>query len=216
MPATSRSSGAILALSAAAVGDRLPLVNGVYADGSLEAARIARMAAEEGASALLVFPPNSMAMGGQLRPGDGARAFPPHRGRDRPADHPVPVPGLDRARLSVRDAAAARRGGADDPRDQGLVRRPDAARAAHPHAAEPAAAGDGADDPQRLADGARWRMGANGLLSGAGSVVADLQVALFEAVKAKDLAPRAGRSTTGSTRCSRRSTRRPSSTCTTA
>jgi 4-hydroxy-tetrahydrodipicolinate synthase len=31
-------------------------------------------------------------------------------------------------------------------------------------------------------------MGANGLLSGAGSVVADLQVALFEAVKAKDLA----------------------------
>jgi 4-hydroxy-tetrahydrodipicolinate synthase len=31
-------------------------------------------------------------------------------------------------------------------------------------------------------------MGAGGLLSGAGSVVADLQVALFEAVKAKDLA----------------------------
>jgi 4-hydroxy-tetrahydrodipicolinate synthase len=31
-------------------------------------------------------------------------------------------------------------------------------------------------------------MGANGLLSGAGSVVADLQVALFEAVRAKDLA----------------------------
>jgi 4-hydroxy-tetrahydrodipicolinate synthase len=31
-------------------------------------------------------------------------------------------------------------------------------------------------------------MGANGLLSGAGSVVADLQVALFEAIKAKDLA----------------------------
>ncbi|MFL5004156.1 MAG: dihydrodipicolinate synthase family protein, partial [Microvirga sp.] len=58
----------ILALSAAAIGDRLPLVNGIYADGSLEAARIARMAAEEGASALLVFPPNSMAAGGQLRP----------------------------------------------------------------------------------------------------------------------------------------------------
>jgi 4-hydroxy-tetrahydrodipicolinate synthase len=31
-------------------------------------------------------------------------------------------------------------------------------------------------------------MGANGLLSGAGSVVADLQVELFEAVKAKNLA----------------------------
>jgi 4-hydroxy-tetrahydrodipicolinate synthase len=35
-------------------------------------------------------------------------------------------------------------------------------------------------------------MGANGLLSGAGSVVADLQVALFEAVKAKDLAAAQG------------------------
>src|SRR5689334_5947422 len=35
---------------------RLPIVNGVYADGSLEAARIARMAQDGGASALLVFP----------------------------------------------------------------------------------------------------------------------------------------------------------------
>src|SRR5918999_3576198 len=34
----------------------LPVVNGVYADGSLEAARIARMAEQGGASALLVFP----------------------------------------------------------------------------------------------------------------------------------------------------------------
>src|SRR5687767_7014329 len=34
----------------------LPVVNGIYADGSLEAARIARMADQGGASALLVFP----------------------------------------------------------------------------------------------------------------------------------------------------------------
>src|SRR5277367_5739329 len=39
------------------IGGRLPLVNGIWADGSLEAARIARMAEEGGASALLVFPP---------------------------------------------------------------------------------------------------------------------------------------------------------------
>jgi 4-hydroxy-tetrahydrodipicolinate synthase len=37
---------------------QLPIVHGVYADGSLEAARIARMATAGGASALLVFPPN--------------------------------------------------------------------------------------------------------------------------------------------------------------
>src|SRR5947208_9531191 len=36
---------------------KLPIVNGVYADGSLEAARIAKMAEQGGASALLVFPP---------------------------------------------------------------------------------------------------------------------------------------------------------------
>ena len=42
---------------------RLPIVNGVWADGSLEAARIARMAAEGGASALLVFPPAPFTLG---------------------------------------------------------------------------------------------------------------------------------------------------------
>jgi 4-hydroxy-tetrahydrodipicolinate synthase len=35
---------------------KLPIVNGIYADGSLEAARLAGMAAAGGASALLVFP----------------------------------------------------------------------------------------------------------------------------------------------------------------
>ena len=39
------------------IGGRLPIVNGIWADGSLEAARIARMANDGGASALLVFPP---------------------------------------------------------------------------------------------------------------------------------------------------------------
>ena len=45
------------------IGDRLPLVNGIWADGSLEAARLARMAAEGGASALLVFPPAPFTLG---------------------------------------------------------------------------------------------------------------------------------------------------------
>ena len=58
----------ILAFSLDEIGDGLPVISGVYADGSLQAAAIARMAEREGASALLVFPPNSMAMGGQLRP----------------------------------------------------------------------------------------------------------------------------------------------------
>ena len=58
----------LLALAAESVGDRVPLVCGVYADGSREAAAIARMAEAEGASALLVFPPAPLGLGGHLRP----------------------------------------------------------------------------------------------------------------------------------------------------
>ena len=47
----------VLELTQNEIGARLPIVNGVYADGSIEAARIAKMAHEGGASALLVFPP---------------------------------------------------------------------------------------------------------------------------------------------------------------
>src|SRR5207248_6605331 len=42
---------------------RLPIVNGIYADGSLEAARLAKMAAAGGADALLVFPPGVYTFG---------------------------------------------------------------------------------------------------------------------------------------------------------
>src|SRR5215470_142372 len=45
----------VLAITQDEIGTKLPIVNGVWADGSIEAARIARMAAEGGASALLVF-----------------------------------------------------------------------------------------------------------------------------------------------------------------
>jgi len=53
----------VLEIAQEEVGDKLPLVHGVYADGSLEAARLARMADKGGASALLVFPPAPLARG---------------------------------------------------------------------------------------------------------------------------------------------------------
>ena len=52
----------VLQISKDALGD-LPVISGVYADGSLEAARIAKMAEHAGASALLVFPPAIYAFG---------------------------------------------------------------------------------------------------------------------------------------------------------
>jgi 4-hydroxy-tetrahydrodipicolinate synthase len=57
------------------IGDQIPLVHGVYADGSANAARIAKQAAAGGARCLLVFPPNTMAMGGQMRPEMAIRHF---------------------------------------------------------------------------------------------------------------------------------------------
>jgi 4-hydroxy-tetrahydrodipicolinate synthase len=53
----------VLEIAQDEIGGRLPLVNGIWADGSLEAARIARMAAQGGASALLVFPPAPFTLG---------------------------------------------------------------------------------------------------------------------------------------------------------
>jgi 4-hydroxy-tetrahydrodipicolinate synthase len=45
------------------LGNKLPVVHGIWADGSLEAARIARQATADGASALLVFPPAPFTLG---------------------------------------------------------------------------------------------------------------------------------------------------------
>src|SRR5436190_2463866 len=53
----------LLAIAQDEIGERLPLVNGVWADGSIQAAHIARMAAAGSASALLVFPPGPFTLG---------------------------------------------------------------------------------------------------------------------------------------------------------
>jgi 4-hydroxy-tetrahydrodipicolinate synthase len=176
----------ILAFSAAAVGDRLPLVNGVYADGSLEAARIARMAEHEGAAALLVFPPNSMAWGGAMRPEMALAHFQriaeatdlPIIVFQYPASTGLGYP-LDTL-LRVIEAVPSVRAVKDWCADPLLHER-------HIRTLQ------GLPRPVNvLTTHSGWlmaslAMGANGLLSGAGSVVADLQVALFEAVRRQDL-----------------------------
>jgi 4-hydroxy-tetrahydrodipicolinate synthase len=58
----------ILDISMEECGHRLPIISGVWADGSREAGKIARMAQDGGAAALLVFPSQVFSMGGQLRP----------------------------------------------------------------------------------------------------------------------------------------------------
>ena len=53
----------VMEIASEEVGDKLPIIHGVWADGSLEAARIARQAQAGGASALLVFPPAPFTLG---------------------------------------------------------------------------------------------------------------------------------------------------------
>lgn len=177
---------AILAGSMAEIGDRVPVINGVYADGSLEAARIAAMAAGEGASALLVFPPQSMVMGGQLRPEMAIEHF------KRIADatniplicfqYPMST-GLGypfETLLKLFDAVPSIQAIKDWSNDAMLHEKHIRTFQNLPRPVNV------------LTTHSSWlmaslTMGAKGLLSGAGSVMADLQVALFRAVQGEDL-----------------------------
>lgn len=179
----------ILAVSAAEVGDRIPLINGVYADGSHEAARIARMAEREGASCLLVFPPNSMSMGGHLRPEMALRHF------------EMIAQATDLPLIAFQYPAAS---GLMYPLDSllAMIEKVPSIRAIKDWCANPMLHEKHIRTLQSLprpvtvlTTHSAWlmaslTMGAGGLLSGAGSVVAALQVELFEAIAAGDL-PRA-------------------------
>lgn len=58
----------VLDLACSAIGSRLPVVSGVYSESSLAAAGIARRSQAAGAAALLVFPPAVFGKGAQQRP----------------------------------------------------------------------------------------------------------------------------------------------------
>ena len=176
----------ILATSMEEVGDRVPVINGVYADGSIEAARIAAMADRGGASALLVFPPNSMSMGGQLRPEMAVTHF------KRIAD------ATDLPLICFQYPMATGLGYPFDTLLQLFDQVPtikaikDWSNDAMLHEKHIRTFQNLPQPINVLTTHSSWlmaslSMGANGLLSGAGSVIVDLQVALFRAIKAGDL-----------------------------
>jgi len=167
------------------IGDRLPLVNGVWADSSLEAARIARMATQGGASALLIFPPAPFTLG---QSSEMALAhfkciadatdlplivfqYPLATGQGYPKE------ALLRLCDEVPTIRAIKDWIGNVPHHEWHIRtlqnlrRPVSVLTTH----------------------SAWLLsslvlGPNGLLSGSGSVIADLQAQLFRAVKANDLA----------------------------
>lgn len=176
-----------MAIALDEIGDRLPLVHGVYADGSAIAARLARQAQEGGASCLLVFPPNSMAMGGQLRPEMAVRHFETiAAATDLPIilfQYPLgsglgyPVETLLEVCRRVPQVRAIKDWCNDALQHERHIRELRSL-----------------DAPVRvLSTHSAWLLsslvqGCDGLLSGAGSVVANLQVALFRAFRDGDLA----------------------------
>ena len=175
----------VLEISQDEVGARLPLVNGIYAEGSLEAARIANMAHEGGASALLVFPPGVFTFG------------------QRPAmavEHFKRIAGATDLPLIVFQYPLA--GGQGYPLSTLLeiIRSVPTVRAIKDWCASPQLHErqirvlQGLQPPVTvLTTHSAWLLsslvlGCNGLLSGSGSVIADLQAQLFRAVQAGDLA----------------------------
>src|ERR1700692_3530748 len=94
----------VMEIAGEEVGGALPIIHGVWADGSLEAARIARQAQVGGASALLVFPPAPFAVGQSA--GRGIAPFQDHQRCDRSAADRFSVSASDRTGLSVSDAGA--------------------------------------------------------------------------------------------------------------
>jgi 4-hydroxy-tetrahydrodipicolinate synthase len=163
----------------------LPIVNGIYADGTLEAARLAKMAAAGGASALLVFPPGVTTFG--QRPEMAVAHF--KRIADA-TDLPLiafqyPLDGGQGYPLAtlekIFDAVPAVRAIKDWSANPQL------------HERQIRALQSRTRPVNVLTTHSSWLfsslvLGCAGLLSGSGSVIADLQAQLFRAVKAGDLA----------------------------
>jgi 4-hydroxy-tetrahydrodipicolinate synthase len=175
----------VLAIAQDEVGERLPIVNGIWADGSIEAARIARMAADGGASALLVFPPAPFTMGQSpemalahfKRIADATDLplivfqYPLATGQGYPRDTLLKMCEQVPSIRAIKDWAG------NVPQHEMQIRTlqslPRPVNVLTTHSA--------------------WLfsslvLGCNGLLSGSGSVIADLQAELFRAVQANDLA----------------------------
>jgi 4-hydroxy-tetrahydrodipicolinate synthase len=174
----------VLELSQEEIGTSLPLVSGIYADGSLEAARIAKMAHDGGASALLVFPPGVFTFG--QRPEMAVEHF---RRIADVTDLPIivfqyPVAGGQGYPLAtlmkIVEAVPTVRAIKDWCANPQLHERQIRALQGRTPAITV------------LTTHSAWLMsslvlGCGGLLSGSGSVIADLQARLFRAVQAGDL-----------------------------
>ncbi|MEP7456205.1 dihydrodipicolinate synthase family protein [Phyllobacterium sp. SB3] len=177
----------VAAVAKETLGTTVPLIVGVFTNSSMEAARLARVAQDEGADALLVFPPDILALEGHMRPESIVEHF---RWITEACSLPIIVfqfPATSRLAypletlLDLCHRYPQIRAIKDQYGDGKIHER---------HIRELGAL----DNPVSvLTTHSTWLMGSlamgcQGVLSGAGSVIANLQVALFTAIKSGDLA----------------------------
>src|SRR4249920_1323946 len=175
----------VLEIAGSEIGDKTPIINGIWADGSLEAARLAKMATAGGASALLVFPPAPFTLGQHAgmavehfkRIADAsdlpiiAFQYPLATGQGYPRDTLLKMIEQVPSIRAIKDWAG------NVPQHEMHIRTL-----------------QGLPRPVNvLTTHSAWLfsslvLGCNGLLSGSGSVIADLQARLFRAVQKNDLA----------------------------
>ncbi len=175
----------VMEIAGEEVGGRLPIIHGVWADGSLEAARIAGRAEAGGASALLVFPPGPFTLGQSPE-----MALAHFKTIADATDLPLIVFQYPLATGQGYPAATLQRLFDEVPSIRAIKDwTPQVAQ----HESQIRALQGRARPINVLSTNSAWLLsslvlGCNGVLSGSGSVIADLQAKLYCAVKADDLA----------------------------
>lgn len=174
----------VLEIAKDEIGSTTPIVNGIYTDSSLEAQRLAKMAHDGGAAALLVFPSGiytfgqkpEMAIEHFKRIADVtdlpliAFQYNPTGGQGYPLSTLIRMVESVPSIVAIKDWCGNPQ--LADRQIRALQTRQPPVNVLSTHSA--------------------WLfsslvLGCNGLLSGSGSVIADLQVQLFNAVRDKDL-----------------------------
>jgi 4-hydroxy-tetrahydrodipicolinate synthase len=175
----------VMEIAGEEVGGTLPIIHGVWADGSLEAARIARQAQDAGASALLVFPPAPFTLG------QSAEMVLAHfKTISDASDLPMIVFQYPLATGQGYPAATLERLFDEVPTIRAIK---DWTPLVPQHESQIRALQGRRRPVNVLSTNSAWLLsslvlGCNGLLSGSGSVIADLQARLYHAVQANDLA----------------------------
>jgi 4-hydroxy-tetrahydrodipicolinate synthase len=182
---TPHEQARVLEIAAEEVGGKLPIIHGVWADGSLEAARIAKRAQAGGSSALLVFPPAPFAMGQNV---DMALAH--FKTIASASDLPLIVFQYPLATGQGYPAETLARLFDEVPTIRAIK---DWTPNVQQHETQVRTLQSRPRPINVLSTNSAWLLsslvvGCNGLLSGSGSVIADLQARLFRAVQANDLA----------------------------